>query len=211
MDDDPRHNTTMNPRQPMPDIRSPGDYSRTPDSRTYPPRFKNLQGSVFEGSMLTYWDNMLPCPSRWTHRTNARRAAREVDSDIITQAEMDIFYGLTFSMALSPLPNQRQYWETSSTGPFRAPHFGRYMSRNRYELIKRCYTFDAEADRDDVPDQADVPLIPRVKPQCTHVLMPNGSFAEKPRYTHHHDAQANQIPQHRHPKGTSPPPDWHLP
>ena len=139
---DPRTSTSFNNRGPPNDPTNNRD--RHDDARPFGFRFHPgaFDGDPESADMLCYFDNMMPSPMKWLRRTEARRRYLAPDQEPITKAELDTFYGLTFAMTLQPLPSVKDYWATTGSFPFPAPNFNRFMVRDRFLLIRRCYTFD---------------------------------------------------------------------
>lgn len=70
---------------------------------------------------------------------SATNAAPELNSAPIDKQELLCFLGLHLAMSLQRLPDRRSYWETEGNDLFPSPNFGRFMPRNRFESILRCF------------------------------------------------------------------------
>lgn len=64
---------------------------------------------------------------------------------------MITFHALVIGMTLQPLPNKLQYWQAGSCGTVIYPNFGRFMSRNRFQTIKRNFHLRCNDNRENFP------------------------------------------------------------
>ena len=74
-----------------------------------------------------------------------RSKYKEIYTDI-TYGEFLKFYGICLYMEVVRFPERIDYWKTVSEGPFIAINMGRYMSRERYQLI--CSKLTCFIDQD---------------------------------------------------------------
>lgn len=51
-------------------------------------------------------------------------------------------------MALQPLPNKEQYWQSGECGSVIYPNYGRFMSKNRFKAIKQYFHLRNNDERD---------------------------------------------------------------
>jgi hypothetical protein len=62
-----------------------------------------------------------------------------------------VWHGIIVAMTLLKLPRYRLYWTDSAMGAFKGPGFGKFMSCNRWEMIKRYIGFAVAGPDDDDP------------------------------------------------------------
>lgn len=66
----------------------------------------------------------------------------------MTVKEMITFHALVLGMTLQPLPNKKHYWMSGEVGTVIFPDFGKHMSRNRFQEIKRNFHLRSNQMRD---------------------------------------------------------------
>jgi hypothetical protein len=89
----------------------------------------------------------------------------------VTLSEMMIWHAIVIGMTLVKLPNYRLYWTCTATGCFQGGDFGRFMSCNRWESIKRFLGF-AVADEDEKDP------LHRLRPFITSLSLANRQYME---------------------------------
>ena len=58
------------------------------------------------------------------------------------------FLGIIYSMEVLRLPNRKMYWTTEDVGFLKAPNYGRYMTRNRFDSIMSTLQYSSSDDKD---------------------------------------------------------------
>ncbi|XP_068115883.1 piggyBac transposable element-derived protein 4-like [Hyperolius riggenbachi] len=90
-----------------------------------------------------------------------------------TTRDLKVFLGLTFDMALSPLPEQQLYWTKNPI--LCIPIYSSRMSRRRYQMLLTCLHFSNNADHLPPNDPAHDRLF-KLRPFIDHL---NRTFTEK--------------------------------
>ena len=67
---------------------------------------------------------------------------------VLSYQEYIRFLGIIYSMEVLRLPNRKMYWATEDVGFLKAPNYGRYMTRNRFDSIMSTLQYSSSDDKD---------------------------------------------------------------